>query len=77
MRMIWLFTLCACATLDTSRMSPQCRDLYNACLNSCPQQRNRVAGTDLASLSRGPIGGPDLDPGTASCTNQCNQQRCE
>ena len=75
MRVIWLLALCACATLNTSGMSPQCRDLYNACLNSCPQQLNRVAGSDLESLSKAPVGGPSLDPGTAGFTNRCNENQ--
>ncbi len=75
MRVISLLALCGCATLNTSGMSETCKGLYNACLNSCPQQINRVAGTDLNSLSRAPVGGPHLDPGTASCTNGCNEDQ--
>ncbi len=32
-----LLVTSSCATLNTLGMSPACRDLYNACLNSCPQ----------------------------------------
>ena len=28
-----------CATLNTSNMSPACRDQYNACLDGCPKPR--------------------------------------
>ena len=68
----------ACATLDSSVMSPQCRDLYNACLNRCPQP-TRVRGENLSGLSQTPIGGPNLAIDTASCTNQCNvdQRSCK
>ncbi len=74
--------ICACATLNTSGMSAQCRDLYNACLNSCPQQSRRVAGTDLDSLSKSPSAidsGGSLDTETAACTHQCNDsaKACE
>ncbi len=80
MKLLWILlgaTLLtnACATLNTSGMSAQCRDLYNACLNSCPQQSRRVAGTGLDSLSKSPSAidsGGSLDTGTAACTHQCN-----
>ncbi len=51
-----------CATLNTMGMSPQCRDLYDSCLNGCPKPNNRM-GDHV-----------DLDINTASCTNACNEQ---
>lgn len=75
---ILVLVLCSCATLNTAGMSEQCRDLYNACLNRCPQPP-RVEGSNLESLSKAPVGGPALDIGTASCTRQCNddQKSCQ
>ena len=69
----------ACATLNTSGMSEQCRDLYNACLNSCPQASRRAPTSDFDRVSQSSPSGPGLDPGTAKCTNDCNDlaKSCE
>ncbi len=69
---------CGCATLNTAGMSEPCRDVYNACLNRCPRPP-RVEGSNLDGLSKSPVGGPNLDIGTASCTQKCNddQKSCK
>ena len=53
----------ACATLNTTGMSPACRDLYNACLNSCPQAPSPQPG----QLNQ-------FHTETAACTDRCNTQ---
>ena len=52
-----------CATLNTAGMAPRCRELYNACLNQCPQAPTPPPGALL-----------DMHLDTASCTKACNDQ---
>lgn len=61
-----------CATLNTSDMSPACRDLYNACLNSCeppvpPRQFPEGSGSGNSTSL--------MDKSEASaCVDECNRQ---
>jgi hypothetical protein len=62
---------CACAPLNTLTMSDRCRDLYNACLDSC-----RGADGEAHHLERPPTttegGGFSLHTNEASCTSHCS-----
>jgi hypothetical protein len=73
-------TSIGCATLNTSTMSPECRDLYNACLNSCQStpQLSAAYGVGSPGSTPGP-NTPSLPAGTgneatqASCVSDCNR----
>ncbi len=66
-RVIVIVLFSSCATLNTMGMTPACRDLYNACLNTCPQAPAAAPG----QLT-------DLHIDTAACTDRCNSEakRC-
>lgn len=69
MRLLALLALTSsCATLNTAGMSAPCRDLYNACLNSCPQ---------APAPAPGMLNDWHID--TAQCTDRCNAEakRCD
>ncbi len=53
-----------CATLDTSKMSERCRDIYNACLDGCPKPM-RSATPEQSRF--------DLDMVTPDCVDRCNK----
>lgn len=59
--------LASCATLNTANMSESCRNLYNACLNTCPSSNPRTPpGQAITTQS--------LQMDVASCTNACNDR---
>jgi hypothetical protein len=62
----------SCATLNTAGMSETCRNLYNACLNACPNPSTRAPpGPTITTIS------PQAD--VAGCVNDCNERakKCE
>jgi hypothetical protein len=61
--LVLVLALAGCATLDTTKMSARCRDLYNACLTGCPRPPHNFVDPDNAQ--------PDLV--TPSCVDQCNK----
>lgn len=67
---LWLSS--GCATLNTSDMTPACRDQYNACLDGCRSSRGvpppppGPGGSSTVSLP-----GDDESPG---CVDACNRQ---
>jgi hypothetical protein len=63
MRLTLLLLLASCATLNTAGMSAPCRDLYNACLNTCPTANPRV-----------PPSQSSMQIDVAACTNDCNEK---
>ena len=73
-------TLTGCATLDTSAMTPICRDLYNACLNGCRQPSplavgdNSVPPGGQVRRDGGPTNGAWADSATPGCVSGCNDR---
>jgi hypothetical protein len=71
--LLLLLTLlsCACAPLSTLTMSDRCRDLYNACLNSCSGADGEARHLEgPASTSQTP--NFSLHTTEASCTSHCS-----
>ncbi|MFB1480932.1 hypothetical protein [Corallococcus sp. RDP092CA] len=68
-----LSLLSSCATLDTSNMTPYCRDQYDACLNSC-QPRGRPASRQPPDSVQGNAERLTPDTQTPACTDACKQQ---
>jgi hypothetical protein len=63
MRHLWIalalaLGLAACATLSTAGMTPACRQMYNACLNGCPQPNPNMPA----------------DAAMPACVDECNRQ---
>ena len=54
-----LLMLSSCATLNTAGMSESCRNLYNACLNTCPTANPRVPPSQ-SSMQIKALGGDDV-----------------
>lgn len=73
LRVTALSLLSGCATLDTSNMSPSCRDQYDACLNSC-QPRGRPASRQPPDSAQGYAERLTPDTQTPACTDACKQQ---
>ncbi|WP_375743809.1 hypothetical protein NR800_00570 [Corallococcus interemptor] len=65
--------LSGCATLDTSNMSPYCRDQYDACLDGC-QPRGRPASRQPPDSVQGHAERLTPDTQTPACTDSCKQQ---
>lgn len=80
-----LVMLAGCATLDTSAMTPLCRDLYNACLNGCRRESpvtvgdNAVPPGGSSRRDGDPVGTNWADSGTPGCVSGCNDRakRCK
>lgn len=64
-KLLFLLALGSCATLNTWGMSERCKDLYNACLNGCPNPGAR---------GNPPATGNDWQINVAECTDRCNKQ---
>jgi hypothetical protein len=68
-----LWSLAGCATLNTSEMSPACRDQYNACLNSCepprvtPQRFPERSGDNSTINIMG-------ETDATACVDECNRR---
>ena len=56
-------SLTGCATLNTSSMSPACRNQYNACLDGCPQPR----------VSQPGYTNQEIDTLSPACVEACNR----
>ena len=77
-RLLWLVlgaaTLCSCATLNTSRMTPACREYYNACLDSCVP-RTRSPRDDMPMRpGEQRLGEEAFSPEIPGCVEQCNER---
>ncbi|WP_147441800.1 hypothetical protein [Corallococcus exercitus] len=68
-----LSLLSGCATLDTSNLTPSCRDRYDACLNSCKASSLPPSRQPPDSV-QGHAERLTPDTQTPACTNSCNQQ---
>ncbi|MBN8231211.1 hypothetical protein JYK02_27190 [Corallococcus macrosporus] len=72
-----LSLLSGCATIDSSSLTPYCRDQYDACLNSC-QPRGQPASRQPPDSVQGNAERLTPDTQTPGCVDGCNQQakRC-
>lgn len=62
-----MLVLSSCATLNTAGMSEPCRNLYNACLNTCPSASPQAP-------PGGTITTQSLQTDVAACTQGCNEK---
>ncbi len=75
MRRILLATLASCATLSTANMPTECRDSYNACLNTCEGSvRSLDPGPPIQPASTPPTGFAPGPQSNTSCVDDCNRQ---
>ncbi|WP_223644110.1 hypothetical protein [Corallococcus sp. EGB] len=77
LRSLALPLLASCATLDTSTLTPYCRDQYDACLDSCQRSAPPRSRQPPDSV-QGHAERLTPDTQTPACTDSCNQQakRC-
>jgi hypothetical protein len=76
MRKFWLsaIALASCATLNTMGMAPECRDEYNACLNSCQGiVPNMAPGPPVETASAPREPGAGFNPAQSGCVDECNK----
>ncbi|WP_158616114.1 hypothetical protein [Corallococcus sp. AB049A] len=73
LRITALSLLCGCATIDTSSLTPSCRDQYDACLNSCAKSSPPPSRQPPDSV-QGHAERLTPDTQTPGCVDSCNQQ---
>ena len=63
--------LSSCAALNTSSMTPACRESYDQCLDACPREPLRDTQAEGLEQSRHGIEPRYVE--AASCTDGCNR----
>ncbi|RKH64040.1 hypothetical protein [Corallococcus aberystwythensis] len=68
-----LSLLSGCVTTDTSKLTPDCRDQYDSCVNGC-RSRGQPASRQPPDSAQGQAEGRTPDTQTPACIDLCNQR---